>query len=156
MCIRDRCGPGRCSVDCGWCREQTSSQQPAARLARFSVRASVARSRDLLPSSAIVCVCVCLYFGRSLGRPPTVPGQLLMPPPKKRARIRDFRFEQSNFFPKMGCFSLFFSPTLESPTSVVDRSGALIALRVGMATSCLLYTSPSPRDATLSRMPSSA
>ena len=26
----------------------------------------------------------------------------------------------------------------------------------GYATSCLLYTSPSPRDATLSRMPSSA
>ena len=26
----------------------------------------------------------------------------------------------------------------------------------GKATSCLLYTSPSPRDATLSRMPSSA
>ena len=26
----------------------------------------------------------------------------------------------------------------------------------GVATTCLLYTSPSPRDATLSRMPSSA
>ena len=26
----------------------------------------------------------------------------------------------------------------------------------GLASSCLLYTSPSPRDATLSRMPSSA
>ena len=29
-------------------------------------------------------------------------------------------------------------------------------LRVEPTTSCLLYTSPSPRDATLSRMPSSA
>ena len=29
-------------------------------------------------------------------------------------------------------------------------------LLLGFATPCLLYTSPSPRDATLSRMPSSA
>ena len=28
--------------------------------------------------------------------------------------------------------------------------------RIGLLTGCLLYTSPSPRDATLSRMPSSA
>ena len=30
------------------------------------------------------------------------------------------------------------------------------AIRCGMSWDCLLYTSPSPRDATLSRMPSSA
>ena len=35
---------------------------------------------------------------------------------------------------------------------VVDNNGAAQATNV----SCLLYTSPSPRDATLSRMPSSA
>ena len=29
-------------------------------------------------------------------------------------------------------------------------------VRTGLAIACLLYTSPSPRDATLSRMPSSA
>ena len=30
------------------------------------------------------------------------------------------------------------------------------ATKAGLAMGCLLYTSPSPRDATLSRMPSSA
>ena len=34
--------------------------------------------------------------------------------------------------------------------------GKATALRSGLAWDCLLYTSPSPRDATLSRMPSSA
>ena len=33
---------------------------------------------------------------------------------------------------------------------------ALPSARGGLLSSCLLYTSPSPRDATLSRMPSSA
>ena len=37
------------------------------------------------------------------------------------------------------------------PVFIVDH-----ALRVGSNDDCLLYTSPSPRDATLSRMPSSA
>ena len=37
--------------------------------------------------------------------------------------------------------------------SVVGFNGSLGA---GKTTICLLYTSPSPRDATLSRMPSSA
>ena len=31
-----------------------------------------------------------------------------------------------------------------------------VPLRIGLHLGCLLYTSPSPRDATLSRMPSSA
>ena len=38
----------------------------------------------------------------------------------------------------------------------VDSSGKLCLLPLTCITSCLLYTSPSPRDATLSRMPSSA
>ena len=46
-----------------------------------------------------------------------------------------------------------------------DQTGGLAVLSTGIATNqllttgtstCLLYTSPSPRDATLSRMPSSA
>ena len=38
----------------------------------------------------------------------------------------------------------------------IDKaSGAMVVDRF-LHTSCLLYTSPSPRDATLSRMPSSA
>ena len=44
----------------------------------------------------------------------------------------------------------------DNPTvklDIVDSGSPNIALR---GSSCLLYTSPSPRDATLSRMPSSA
>ena len=37
-----------------------------------------------------------------------------------------------------------------------EQLRALIVLLAPLATACLLYTSPSPRDATLSRMPSSA
>ena len=39
---------------------------------------------------------------------------------------------------------------------VVDGGGAHNALNYDKPLDCLLYTSPSPRDATLSRMPSSA
>ena len=37
-----------------------------------------------------------------------------------------------------------------------DAGMFLVGTVVGLYTLCLLYTSPSPRDATLSRMPSSA
>ena len=40
---------------------------------------------------------------------------------------------------------------------VLDKSfGAPRITKDGVSVACLLYTSPSPRDATLSRMPSSA
>ena len=42
---------------------------------------------------------------------------------------------------------------LERVFSMFDERSALCAYRLS---GCLLYTSPSPRDATLSRMPSSA
>ena len=45
------------------------------------------------------------------------------------------------------------SPELNHVVNVSRRAGALGARLTG---ACLLYTSPSPRDATLSRMPSSA
>ena len=38
----------------------------------------------------------------------------------------------------------------------VSFSGAIQPLLVGQAITCLLYTSPSPRDRYISRMPSSA
>ena len=38
----------------------------------------------------------------------------------------------------------------------VDRIGNIFARRAGRDNTCLLYTSPSPRDGLLSRMPSSA
>ena len=43
---------------------------------------------------------------------------------------------------------------LESMSNLKDYSGITKSLKQYI--SCLLYTSPSPRDATLSRMPSSA
>ena len=46
---------------------------------------------------------------------------------------------------------------LDEMPLVKRRSSRHINLmRFGLVTFCLLYTSPSPRDATLSRMPSSA
>ena len=49
------------------------------------------------------------------------------------------------------------SCALLSGAEVVDRHCAGWADKeAGVALRCLLYTSPSPRDATLSRMPSSA
>ena len=56
------------------------------------------------------------------------------------------------------------SPNPKVGAVILDKNGNLIAegfhFKAGMphaeAMACLLYTSPSPRDATLSRMPSSA
>ena len=47
----------------------------------------------------------------------------------------------------------FSSPVLAGPYVGVDTKSKFTGNNYG---SCLLYTSPSPRDATLSRMPSSA
>ena len=55
------------------------------------------------------------------------------------------------------------NPALSSKTfqNLPQTSGKTMTVdgtvnRVGLSLGCLLYTSPSPRDATLSRMPSSA
>ena len=47
-----------------------------------------------------------------------------------------------------------FDSSVEACRAVIE-SGVDV-LEIGVPFSCLLYTSPSPRDATLSRMPSSA
>ena len=46
--------------------------------------------------------------------------------------------------------------TLVSATVVVLSQADSTLVSFGLTDGCLLYTSPSPRDATLSRMPSSA
>ena len=46
---------------------------------------------------------------------------------------------------------------MNTPTgNTVSTAEHTMALMLGLSRNCLLYTSPSPRDATLSRMPSSA
>ena len=47
------------------------------------------------------------------------------------------------------------SVTLDEGT-LARHAAAVVAALLGAVSICLLYTSPSPRDATLSRMPSSA
>ena len=42
------------------------------------------------------------------------------------------------------------------PVNVTDKLERILRAQKGLRVRCLLYTSPSPRDATLSRMPSSA
>ena len=58
------------------------------------------------------------------------------------------------------CMNVFYfkiPPQLDSMCNEVNRTGQLCgSCSKGYAPACLLYTSPSPRDATLSRMPSSA
>ena len=49
-----------------------------------------------------------------------------------------------------------FRPQRRSGLTLVEILIALTMTLVVLGTICLLYTSPSPRDATLSRMPSSA
>ena len=48
--------------------------------------------------------------------------------------------------------------TVEDRNEMIDRMGLddPVIVQYGRFICCLLYTSPSPRDATLSRMPSSA
>ena len=48
------------------------------------------------------------------------------------------------------------APVRQAPTVAVRDLPSRIAEAMGTPRTCLLYTSPSPRDATLSRMPSSA
>ena len=58
--------------------------------------------------------------------------------------------------PKMFDAEEFIAESIESLKATIDDI-AIIACSGGVdSTVCLLYTSPSPRDATLSRMPSSA
>ena len=59
--------------------------------------------------------------------------------------------------------SAYFLPTLKENPAEAQIASHRLMLRAGLVRqtsagiySCLLYTSPSPRDATLSRMPSSA
>ena len=80
--------------------------------------------------------------------------------------------ELFKFDPGRGYINLFYSRTINDPSVVGKFTGKIGKTSYGIITAkdensslllpfeetstCLLYTSPSPRDATLSRMPSSA
>ena len=74
----------------------------------------------------------------------------------ERDELYEGRVNPIASFPGQGVV-VFGQKTLQGKPSALDRINVrrlLIRLRKFIA--CLLYTSPSPRDATLSRMPSSA
>ena len=62
--------------------------------------------------------------------------------------------EQQKYIIEIDTTILFNSP-LKERTEITQKGGVL-KWKPSLPFSCLLYTSPSPRDATLSRMPSSA
>ena len=75
---------------------------------------------------------------------------------KDRIYIKIGKEDQGYFDLKSGAFEQ------NDGWGIVDRDDALVTLcsksgrEIYLGRVCLLYTSPSPRDATLSRMPSSA
>ena len=69
-------------------------------------------------------------------------------PSRARAKPRSLYDEQAEELRKKGVELQTQDDDEENEEQDDDRSATFVA--------CLLYTSPSPRDATLSRMPSSA
>ena len=61
--------------------------------------------------------------------------------------------KMSNLPPTVPCFLNILS---DGPTSLFQATGDSKEILINMGSSCLLYTSPSPRDRQKSRMPSSA
>ena len=57
------------------------------------------------------------------------------------------------YFALAGIWSLPYGEQVVGTITAVDT---FLGVILGISTSCLLYTSPSPRDGLLSRMPSSA
>ena len=69
---------------------------------------------------------------------------------KVRSEIPDTNYHFSNFLKIRNRNSIFLSPT--NPEEVLKVVDSFFETK----SACLLYTSPSPRDGLLSRMPSSA
>ena len=69
-------------------------------------------------------------------------------------RIAVIDFETTGISPAMGDRATEVAIVMMEGGRVVDRFQSL--MNAGVRIPCLLYTSPSPRDRTRSRMPSSA
>ena len=55
-----------------------------------------------------------------------------------------------------GCYGFVFFPTNEAEIAIAESRYPLFPYEIDKVIPCLLYTSPSPRDLSTSRMPSSA
>ena len=75
--------------------------------------------------------------------------------------IATFGYFQTRYYlmdglPDLPDKTTMWEMNLEPNLTILDKDGVIIGHRGAHIGDCLLYTSPSPRDATLSRMPSSA
>ena len=70
-----------------------------------------------------------------------------------KVSIRDVQLEILN---NKGYIQPFVDVSSENPNFISYQKIGACGILKGQGMNCLLYTSPSPRDATLSRMPSSA
>ena len=98
-----------------------------------------------MKSKQFIAVITLLYVGSVIGQDSTVPDSV-------RAMIE--RSQAGTQFEQMARMqiSVQYGTLLESLSGGEARKNRIEAKLID----CLLYTSPSPRDATLSRMPSSA
>ena len=90
---------------------------------------------------------------------PLNPGETVKVPIDKREKIREFKIQWQNYVDPLRKYDFLlyfknstFITVVATIITLIINSMAAYALSIY----CLLYTSPSPRDATLSRMPSSA
>ena len=101
--------------------------------------------------SVSVCLSVCLYMSVSVSPPPPSLSHTLAPPPHPHTAM--FYYISAG---PLYCFTHIQRVAAEKNHPTSNESCGICCLRVSLYMSCLLYTSPSPRDQLSSRMPSSA
>ena len=81
------------------------------------------------------------------------PPELVLPPPSSAARQRERRFIESEVDPELPLSLVLGRPKILQLAAAPRR---IYVPNDETISACLLYTSPSPRDLSTSRMPSSA